>query len=58
MASNLGKLKRDDLHVYQDVDLLSVSLAKHVAGVAEESIAARGAFSVVLSGGSLIKTLG
>jgi len=58
MAGNLGKLKKEDLQVYQDADELSVSLAAHVARVAEDAIAAHGAFSVVLSGGSLIKTLG
>jgi len=58
MAGNLGKLKKEDLQVYQDAEELSLSLAAHVARVAEDAIAAHGAFSVVLSGGSLIKTLG
>lgn len=58
MAGGLGKLKREQLQVYEDVEVLSVSLAAHVADVASAAIAARGAFSVVLSGGSLIKTLG
>lgn len=59
MAGNLGKLKKEEvLQVYEDVEELSVSLAAHVARVAEDAIAAHGAFSVVLSGGSLIKTLG
>lgn len=58
MAANLGKLKREELQVYEDVESLSVSLAAHVAHVASAAIQAHGAFSVVLSGGSLIKTLG
>ena len=54
-----GKLSRaDHLQVYDDVPALTVSLAAHVANVAAAAIEARGAFSVVLSGGSLIKTLG
>jgi 6-phosphogluconolactonase len=59
MAPSLGKLNRaEHLQVYDDVGSLSVSLAAHVAGVAAAAVEARGAFSVVLSGGSLIKTLG
>ena len=58
MAGNLGKLKREELQVYEDVGSLSGSLAAHVADVSSAAIEAHGAFSVVLSGGSLIKTLG
>ncbi|KAG0562054.1 hypothetical protein KC19_9G114000 [Ceratodon purpureus] len=58
MAGNLGKLKREELQVYEDGESLSVSLAAHVADVATAAIEARGAFTVVLSGGSLIKMLG
>lgn len=56
--AGLGKLsKEEELQVYPNVEELSVSLAAHVANVAASAVEARGVFSVVLSGGSLIKTL-
>jgi 6-phosphogluconolactonase len=49
-----------DLHlqVYENVEELSDSLAEHVAQLSASAVKDRGAFTVVLSGGSLIKTLG
>jgi hypothetical protein len=56
--AGLGKLnKEEELQVYPNVEELSVSLAAHVADVSASAVEARGGFSVVLSGGSLIKTL-
>lgn len=56
--AGLGKLnKEEELQVYPNVEELSVSLAAHVADVSASAVEARGSFSVVLSGGSLIKTL-
>ncbi|CAM6049478.1 unnamed protein product [Sphagnum compactum] len=58
MAS-FGKLDKDlHLQVYENVEELSDSLAEHVAQLSASAVKDRGAFTVVLSGGSLIKTLG
>jgi hypothetical protein len=58
MAS-FGKLDKDlHLQVYENVEELSNSLAEHVAQLSASAVKDRGAFTVVLSGGSLIKTLG
>lgn len=50
--------KEEELQVYENVEELSVSLTAHVAQVAQVAVEATKAFSVVLSGGSLVKSLG
>ena len=57
-VGSMGKLKREELQVYETAEELTVSLAEHVAHVSAEAVKARGVFTVVLSGGSLIKMLG
>ncbi|XP_073011895.1 probable 6-phosphogluconolactonase 4, chloroplastic [Typha latifolia] len=46
-----------NLMVFDDEEELSVSLAKYTADLSEKFAKERGAFTVVLSGGSLIKSL-
>ncbi|XP_010274562.1 PREDICTED: probable 6-phosphogluconolactonase 4, chloroplastic isoform X2 [Nelumbo nucifera] len=53
-ASEKGK---GDLQVFESEEDLSVSLAKYTADLSEKFIQERGAFTVVLSGGSLIHSL-
>lgn len=48
---------RKKVSVFDSEDDLSVSLAKYTAEIAGKFAAERGAFSVVLSGGSLVKSL-
>lgn len=50
--------KEAELMVYQNADELGDDLAAYVATLSESTITKRGAFSVVLSGGSLISLLG
>uniref|UniRef100_A0A0D9XAH8 Glucosamine/galactosamine-6-phosphate isomerase domain-containing protein n=1 Tax=Leersia perrieri TaxID=77586 RepID=A0A0D9XAH8_9ORYZ len=48
---------RKKLLIFDAEERLAESLAKYTARVSEEAVAARGAFTVALSGGSLIKAL-
>ncbi|XP_019054532.1 PREDICTED: probable 6-phosphogluconolactonase 4, chloroplastic isoform X1 [Nelumbo nucifera] len=48
---------KGDLQVFESEEDLSVSLAKYTADLSEKFIRERGAFTVVLSGGSLIQSL-
>lgn len=50
--------KRGDVKVFDGVDELATSLADYVAELSDAAVKERGAFSVVLSGGSLISTMG
>ncbi|KAK2985973.1 hypothetical protein RJ640_028291 [Escallonia rubra] len=54
MATEKGK---GNVQVYDTEEDLSVSLAKYTAELSEKYAKERGAFTVVLSGGSLIKSL-
>lgn len=54
VASQKGSGK---LNVFDSEEELSVSLAKYVADLSDKFVKERGAFTVVLSGGSLIKSL-
>uniref|UniRef100_A0A0C9RZ39 6-phosphogluconolactonase n=2 Tax=Wollemia nobilis TaxID=56998 RepID=A0A0C9RZ39_9CONI len=53
-----GVQKRGEFRVFENVDELSTSLADYVAELSEVAVKERGAFAVVLSGGSLISLLG
>lgn len=59
MASEktLAAKEKPGLLVFNNEEELSVSLAKYAAELSEKFIHERGAFTVVLSGGSLIKSL-
>lgn len=59
MASEktLAAKEKPGLLVFDTEEELSVSLAKYAAELSEKFIRERGAFTVVLSGGSLIKSL-
>jgi 6-phosphogluconolactonase len=48
---------RKKLLIFDAEEDLAASLAEHTAGLSEKFVAERGAFTVVLSGGSLIKAL-
>ncbi|CAM0911734.1 unnamed protein product [Alopecurus aequalis] len=48
---------RKKLLIFDAEEYLAASLAEHMAGLSEKFAAERGAFTVVLSGGSLIKAL-
>ncbi|GMH08842.1 hypothetical protein Nepgr_010682 [Nepenthes gracilis] len=48
---------KTNLSVFDSEEVLAVSLAKYTADLAEKFSTERGAFTVVLSGGSLIKSL-
>uniref|UniRef100_A0ACD5Y200 Uncharacterized protein n=1 Tax=Avena sativa TaxID=4498 RepID=A0ACD5Y200_AVESA len=48
---------RKNLLIFDAEEDLAASLAEHTAGLSEKFVAERGAFTVVLSGGSLIKAL-
>lgn len=41
-----------DLTIYPDIDTLSQDAAQHIVGIASESIAERGLFTIALSGGN------
>lgn len=55
-AKGKGEEKRV-VKVYDSEEELAVSLAKYTAEISKKFTAERGAFTVVLSGGSLIKSL-
>ncbi|GAB2265017.1 6-phosphogluconolactonase 3, chloroplastic [Dionaea muscipula] len=48
---------KTNLSVFDSEEELSISLAKYTADLSEKMVKERGAFTVVLSGGSLIKSL-
>lgn len=52
-----GKSKEKKVEVFDSEEDLSVSLAKYTADLSEKFTKERSAFTVVLSGGSLIKSL-
>ncbi|XP_057950786.1 probable 6-phosphogluconolactonase 4, chloroplastic [Malania oleifera] len=54
MAAEKGKLKEE---IFDSEEELAVALAKYTAELSKKFTAERGAFTVVLSGGSLIKSL-
>lgn len=54
MATEKGKGK---LQVFDSEEELAVSLAKYTADLSDKFAKERGAFTVVVSGGSLIKSL-
>ncbi|MCO5548020.1 hypothetical protein L7F22_001476 [Adiantum nelumboides] len=49
--------KRGDVRVFEGVQELATSLADHIAELSDAATKERGAFSVALSGGSLISTM-
>lgn len=58
MARSVELKKGVELKVYEKSGELGEDLAAYVAGLSESAIREKGSFSVVLSGGSLISTLG
>lgn len=48
---------KQDLLVFDSDEELSVSLAKYTAELSEKFVQERGVFTVVISGGSLVKSL-
>ena len=48
---------QQDLLVFDSDEELSVSLAKYTAELSEKFVQERGVFTVVISGGSLVKSL-
>uniref|UniRef100_A0A0D6R4W3 6-phosphogluconolactonase n=2 Tax=Araucaria cunninghamii TaxID=56994 RepID=A0A0D6R4W3_ARACU len=57
MGDSLALKDKGDLRVFENGNDLAASLAEYVAGLSESAIKERGAFSVLLSGGSLINAL-
>nr|GEX90767.1 probable 6-phosphogluconolactonase 4, chloroplastic [Tanacetum cinerariifolium] len=49
--------KNKNVHVFESEEALSVSLAKYAADLSEKFAKQKGSFTVVLTGGSLIKSL-
>lgn len=45
---------RGELRIHENLEELSTDLADYIAEISETSVKERGAFSVALSGGSLI----
>eukprot|EP01018_Ginkgo_biloba_P034916 Gb_04811 [translate_table: standard] len=48
---------RGELKVFEDVDDLATSLAYYISELSEAAVKKRGAFAIVLSGGSVIREL-
>ncbi|KAH9307733.1 hypothetical protein KI387_035644 [Taxus chinensis] len=59
MGDSVSVIPNDkgDLKVFQNGDELAASLGEYVAGLSQSAITERGAFAVVLSGGSLMNAL-
>ncbi|KAF8379949.1 hypothetical protein HHK36_027415 [Tetracentron sinense] len=57
MAVQVTEKGKGKLQIFESEEDLSVSLAKYTADFSERFVRERGAFTVVLSGGSLIKSL-
>lgn len=58
MAINVNSRDaKTNLHVFDSEEEVSVSLAKYTAELSEKFVRERGAFTVVLSGGTLIESL-
>ncbi|RZC51227.1 hypothetical protein C5167_019660 [Papaver somniferum] len=60
-SSMAGTVKSSKEHhkkeIFENEELLSISLAKYIADLSEKFVKERGSFTVTLSGGSLIKSL-
>lgn len=57
MALSGAKGDGKDLRIYEDTDELSTDLTDYIAELSEASVKERGAFSIALSGGSLISLM-
>ncbi|OVA04762.1 Glucosamine/galactosamine-6-phosphate isomerase [Macleaya cordata] len=57
MAEISSERKEHKKEIFETEEVLSVALAKYTADLSEKFVKERGAFTVVLSGGSLIKSL-
>ncbi|KAF5738452.1 6-phosphogluconolactonase 4 chloroplastic [Tripterygium wilfordii] len=57
MADSVGEKNKKKVEVFDAEEDLAVSLAKYTADLSEKFAKERGSFTVVLSGGSLIKSL-
>ncbi|KAF9604145.1 hypothetical protein IFM89_002820 [Coptis chinensis] len=57
MAEESVEKLKPGVQIYESEEDLSVSLAKYTADLSQKFVKERGAFTVVLSGGSLIKSL-
>ncbi|KAF9623631.1 hypothetical protein IFM89_003638 [Coptis chinensis] len=56
-AVSIIEIAKLDIQIFDNDGALSVSLTKYIADLSENFVKERGAFTVVVSSGSLIKSL-
>lgn len=57
MATEKGKEEKKRVEIFDTEENLAVELAKYTADLSDKYCKEKGAFTVVVSGGSLIKSL-
>lgn len=57
MATEKGKQEKKKVEIFDTEENLAVELAKYTADLSDKYCKEKGAFTVVVSGGSLIKSL-